>query len=175
MNVQQFWALIDATLGTENPSESLTKVLEILAPEEIIEFRLRHDDATLAANTTNLGGVAHLISGGTEDDGFYYFREWLVEMGSEVYHAALKNPDSLASLVTPGEVYEGEHGFSLVPVDVWCAKTGRSEDEFFTAVDLADANNNRSDPNTGPSWDYNDKDEIRERFPNLAAKYLKPA
>ena len=39
-----------------------------------------------------------MIHGGCSDDGFEYFRRWLVSRGRDIYAAALANPDSLANV-----------------------------------------------------------------------------
>ena len=48
-------------------------------------------------------GAAYVIHGGCSDDGFEYFRRWLISRGRKAYEAALADPDSLAQLdVRPG-------------------------------------------------------------------------
>jgi hypothetical protein len=44
----------------------------------------------------DLWGAAYLINGGCSDDGFEYFRAWLIAQGRQVFEAALRDPDSLA-------------------------------------------------------------------------------
>ena len=36
-----------------------------------------------------------MLKGGCSDDGFEYFRGWLLSRGRKVYEAAMRNPDSL--------------------------------------------------------------------------------
>jgi Protein of unknown function (DUF4240) len=43
-----------------------------------------------------LWGAAYLINGGCSDDGFDYFRGWLLSQGHATWQAALADPDSLA-------------------------------------------------------------------------------
>ena len=35
------------------------------------------------------------MNGGCSDDGFQYFRNWIISRGKEVYYAAKENPDNL--------------------------------------------------------------------------------
>ena len=42
--------------------------------------------------------VHYVINGGCSDDGFDYFRGWLIAQGKSVFMKALENPDSLAKL-----------------------------------------------------------------------------
>ena len=71
----------------------------------------------------DLWQAAVLINGGASDDGFYYFRLWLVGMGKAVFAAALENPDSLANVVDP-ECMEYEAGMYGSARNAWCAVMG---------------------------------------------------
>lgn len=42
--------------------------------------------------------AAYLINGGCSDDGFEYFRGWLLTQGREVFERAVALPDTLADL-----------------------------------------------------------------------------
>jgi hypothetical protein len=42
-------------------------------------------------------GAAYLANGGCSDDGFDYFRGWLIGQGRKVYETVLADPDSLAA------------------------------------------------------------------------------
>ena len=44
---------------------------------------------------------AYIIGGGCSDDGFWDFRSWLAVRGKRVYLVALRNPESLARVVSP--------------------------------------------------------------------------
>jgi hypothetical protein len=50
------------------------------------------------AYTWDLWAAAYVINGGCSDDGFEYFRAWLISRGSDTFEKALADPDSLASL-----------------------------------------------------------------------------
>ena len=45
----------------------------------------------------DLWGAAYIINGGCSDDGFDYFRGWLILQGEKAFTEALKDPDGLAS------------------------------------------------------------------------------
>lgn len=92
-------------------------------PGEIIEWNHIFDRLAARAHTVDLWGAAYLINGGASDDGFYYFRCWLIGMGREVYEAAVANPDSLADAAAEGidaeaEIYSAAH-------QAWMVVTGR--------------------------------------------------
>ena len=72
-----------------------------------------------------------MINGGSSDDGFHYFRAWLISRGQAVYEAAVANPDSLAGLTEPErDDYEFEDlwGVALDVSDRWVER-GRDPDD----------------------------------------------
>jgi hypothetical protein len=132
-------------------------------PDEIIEWNHIFDRLAAQAYTVDLWGAAYLINGGASDDGFYYFRCWLIGMGCDVYTAAITGTDSLADAVALGidaqaEIYAAAHG-------AWMTVTGRPD------TDAYPARNERADL-CGEDWDFDDKQEVRRRLPRLAAMYL---
>jgi hypothetical protein len=119
--------------------------------------------ATCLAYTVDLWGAAYLINGGASDDGFYYFRCWLIGMGRDVYEAAVANPDSLADAVDPGT--DAEAGIYAAAHQAWMAVTGRPDTDPYPA-------RNESAVLRGEDWDFHDDDEVRRRLPRLADMYL---
>ncbi len=51
----------------------------------------------------DLWGAAFVINGGCSDDGFDYFRGWLMLQGRDVWEAALRDPESLADVSFDGD------------------------------------------------------------------------
>ena len=47
---------------------------------------------------TPLWAAAYVINGGCSDDGFDYFRGWLIVQGRQVFERAVADPDALADL-----------------------------------------------------------------------------
>ena len=169
MNERQFWHLVDATRGRENRTEELAKLLELQSPEEIVGFRISYDDAMQDANTVDLWGAAHVLVGECNEGDFYDFRQGLIELGHEVFEAAVRSPDGLAGVLTPGTRLEGTETLDTAPMMAWMAKTGLTEEEFFAAVDAADSRTDRADGETGEHWDFNNREEIGHRLPRIAA------
>jgi hypothetical protein len=178
MDLKRFWDIIAASCDPDPDMDDwldtwygpLVDQLARLPPEDIVAFDLRFDELTSAVYNVDLWGAAYLINGGCSDDGFYYFRCWLVGMGKKVYEAALANPDSLADIVDPGrDDYEAE--IYSVPVEAWRQSTGRDDEEFY-------AERERLSPRSpvklkGRRWDYDDDAQVRKRLPRLAALYLR--
>jgi hypothetical protein len=166
----RFWAII-AKACRSNPrkaeeewAERLQKALEKLPADEIVEWNHIFDRLATQAYTIDLWGAAYLINGGASDDGFYYFRCWLIGMGQEVYEAAIANPDSLADVNLPPEV-DAEAEIYAAAHLAWIAVTGKTYDDPYPA-------RNESARLRGRRWDFDDDEQVRRRFPRLAAKYL---
>ncbi|MFC9245678.1 DUF4240 domain-containing protein [Streptomyces sp. NPDC057136] len=53
----------------------------------------------MADSCTNpLWAAAYVINGGCSDDGFDYFRGWLIAQGREVFERTAADPDALAEV-----------------------------------------------------------------------------
>jgi len=76
----------------------------------------------------DLWGAAYIINGGCSDDGFDYFRGWLILQGEKAFTEALGNPDGLASrmrrALETGDEFECEDLLGIA-AQAYEAKTGR--------------------------------------------------
>jgi hypothetical protein len=114
MDTNRFWMLIDrardqAGTDVDGYGPALEQTIVSLEPADLIAFEQHFDSCIDRAWRWDLWGAAHVVNGGCSDDGFFYFRGWLVMQGRQVYEAALANPDGLADVCTDaGEVYECE-------------------------------------------------------------------
>jgi hypothetical protein len=141
-----------------------------LGPNDIVAFGHQFDTLTSAAYTFELWQAAYFINGGASDDGFYYFRCWLVGMGKAVYESALANPDSLADVVERGKHYEAE----IYNMDwlVWEKATRLPEEKLH---ELRDALGRPSPPKLADkAQNVPNRAKFRQRLPRLAAMYLRP-
>ncbi|HUQ57217.1 DUF4240 domain-containing protein [Lentzea sp.] len=176
MDSNTFWKLIaDARASVTDPSDAeavasaATDLLAAMPPAEIVAAQQVLWDLLAASYRNPLWAAAYIINGGCSDDGFDYFRGWLLTQGSEVYHSALADPDSLADLpavVAAAEAeadIEGEDALSIA----WNAHlkaTGmRLPEDAFTI----------RYPDLDPEWDFDfgDGAEMAARLPRLAALY----
>jgi hypothetical protein len=66
----------------------------------------------------DLWGAAYLINGGCSDDGFDYFRGWLLSQGRAIWQATLADPDSLADHPRSAVAAHWRDGLTL-----WTART----------------------------------------------------
>jgi hypothetical protein len=163
MAEQQFWQIVDAVkIEAGNKLESRPKLLERklskLEPAAIQSFQHRYEILLLEANRWSLWGAAYLMNGGCSDDGFKYFRDWLISEGKTSFKAALANPDSLASFEKRDYFDLESYGYAALHAH---AKKGAGEIDRGFEVELAAPE--------GTEWEESDLPRL---FPRLAAKYL---
>jgi hypothetical protein len=142
MTANEFWNIIEtshqqADGDHEAQMETLESALEKLEANELIEFQNFFDEAHTVSYRADLWGAASLMNGGGSDDGFDYFRGWLIAQGRKAFEAALENPDSLADTVPE----DAEADFEFENQDilnvagrVWEVKTGLESKEFYSQV-----------------------------------------
>jgi hypothetical protein len=176
MDLDEFWRHIQASKADDLDEHALRlhQRLVGLPPNEILHFDHIWDTLKAEAYHWDLWGAAYLINGGCSDDGFDYFRIWLLLQGREVFQAAVREPDSLADVVDPDDDYF-EH--ECYPgMDAWMVATGSPGDHAGYAA-FHEAIRSRYGPvrgmdEMGERWNFDDDDEVRERLPRLASKYL---
>ena len=104
MTKDKFWEVINnaraiaPALEGEPLRESLYKQLLTLSPDELVGFDCAWQEYRRIANSPQLIAAACIINGGTSDDRFDYFKNWLILQGQYVFRQALKDPDALAAL-----------------------------------------------------------------------------
>jgi hypothetical protein len=138
MNEDQFWQLIAAARAQANGDEyevgnALTALLLEQPAADILEFDRWFYQHYFASYRADLWGAAFIMNGGCSDDGFDYFRGWLISQGRSVFEAALEHPDSLAEVVLDDA--EADFGFENEDMlglarRTWLEKTGLSDEEF---------------------------------------------
>ena len=91
-----FWEVIAQSRSTgKKCTESARDLLAILSkmPSAEIEAVARfQEDLMRTSYRWDLWGAAFVINGGCSDDGFDYFRGWLMLQGRDVWEAALGDP-----------------------------------------------------------------------------------
>ena len=112
----------------------------------------------------DLWGAAFLLRGGCSDDGFDYFRAWLISRGRAVYEAALADPDSLAGLFETAP--SPREGWRVELEELMSA----APDAYRQVAGGEIALENEPDepwPDLGDSWDFDDDAVMRRRYPRL--------
>lgn len=135
MDRERFWQIIERTTPSEANTDAqvaaLRKELDSLNPAEIAAFDATFDQIMRESYSWDLWGAAYVVHGGASDDGFEYFRNWLISKGRPLYEAVLKNPDSLADKLAADSSGPLEfEGFAYVAREAWAARTGRDGSEM---------------------------------------------
>ncbi len=169
MTKQEFWAVIGQARADACSSDAETiaaRAAELLArlpPEQIAEAAQPLWDLMADSYRGDLWAAAYLINGGASDDGFEYFRGWLITQGREVFERAVADPDSLAGVpavqavaADPGDL-ECEEALGIVR-DAYLKATGRElpRDAFTIRY-----------PPVSFTWDPGDNTQARAHLPRL--------
>ncbi|MES2453892.1 MAG: DUF4240 domain-containing protein [Bacteroidota bacterium] len=152
-----FWAIVDESpKNTDHLDDQelfLIKAIEKLTPQEMIGFRLRTDKLLFDSYTSEMWCAGYLMNGGCSDDGFEYFRNWVISRGKDTYYKAKENPDTLISQVGDDiEDYDFE-SFWYVALEAFNNKTG--EDLY----DYIDEELFLTKEGHYPKFDFNWKEE----------------
>ena len=164
MDESTFWSIVARSRPTDSSDreEHLSRLrveLMRLSPEDVLQFKRRLDGYVDAAYRWDLWGAAYLLNGGCSDDGFEYFRGWLIALGESAYARVLSNPDSLAQVAPPGNSDEWEfESFLYVPYEVYEELTGGEMPPFPRGAIERPA---------GTEWDFEDTNEMKRHYPQL--------
>jgi Protein of unknown function (DUF4240) len=139
---ERFWGLIAlTTMHGKDPGRqvvALRVVLAALPLHDIEAFQAAFDKAMARSYRWDLWGAAFVVNGGASDDGFEYFRCWLISRGKAAFEQVLADPDSLGDFVDPGTKAVRElEAFAYVAGEVWSARSGRPVTELAEAADDA--------------------------------------
>jgi len=161
MQNETFWELIHKskidTDDCEEQAANLSQLLSDLEPPEIISFDEHFNQKLIESYRWDLWAVAYIVNGGASDDGFLYFRGWLIAQGKDYFEAALSDPETAANNAVVGEFNECED-ILYVARQSYEEKTG---DEIPTSL------SEPSEP-AGESWE---EDDVEQKFPALAKKF----
>jgi hypothetical protein len=162
MDDQRFWAFVAAARDAagDDAQERIAGLEQVLLaqdPDDVQEFQDKYDELLQRANTWALWGAASLMNGGCSDDGFRYFRDWLISEGEAVFEAALADPDSLAELPRDSDCQL--EGFGYVAGEVF---------EQMTDTPIARRRALEGGEPTGASWR---EDQLAALYPRIARKY----
>lgn len=179
MDTQRFWQLIEAARNqapdpndAEEVADRATSLLATHPADEIVAAAQVLWNLMADSYTNPLWAAAYVVNGGCSDDGFDYFRGWLIAQGREVFERIAADPDALADM--PAVRAAAADGIDLnceetltIAWNAHITATGKQlPDDAFTIrypnldLDLA--------------WGFNfdDQDEMSRRLPRLAALHL---
>jgi hypothetical protein len=129
MNRSAFWQFIERTKEDSHgdQEQQMTLLREQLVPlplEELQSFDQIVDELRYESYRPLLWAAAYLINGGCSDDGFAYFRGWLITQGAAVFSQTVDNPDALADVIPSQQIdFECEEIQSLAQ-DIYHERAG---------------------------------------------------
>ena len=107
MDVDTFWQYIEQSRRQTDDCEEqggiLSEMLEALDVEEIISFQDHMADRMHESYRWDLWAVASIMNGGCSDDGFDYFRQWVIAQGREFFEAVMQAPERASEGVAAGD------------------------------------------------------------------------
>ena len=176
MDMQQFWKLIeDARRQVPDPADGeevasrATALLSAYPPEEIAAAGQVLRELMAGSYRTLLWAAAYVINGGCSDDGFDYFRGWLIVQGREVFEHVVADPDALADLPViraqaPGAAYLECEDTLYIASKAHRAATGEELPPHPFPIRHRELE---------PAWDFDfdDRTEMKRRLPRLAALF----
>lgn len=175
LDEEVYWGIIENSLkethSTEDQEIFLVNEVEKLTPKEMIGFRLRTDKLLYDSYTADLWCAAYIMHGGCTDDGFEYFRCWLISRGKDTFYKAKSNPDTLIDLVKEGEdVYEFE-GFWYVAINAFKNVTDK---ELYSYIDYDNfVTNDENYPLLNFTWNVDEPESMKKVCPVLYEKLWK--
>ena len=172
MPAERFWCIIERVAEPDQYPDAqvraLRTALDELTLEDIISFEVAFRRYLNKAYTWDLWGAAYVIHGGCSDDGFEYFRRWLVARGRDVYEDALADPDSLAQLNAqsgPDGIWEFEEIY-YVARQVFKEKGGEGDVRDYSEPEAGLAG---PEPSGEPFVE--DEEHLARRYPKLWGRF----
>lgn len=176
MDIEQFWDLIDQARGraadpalADDVARHAATLLAAEEPPKIVRAQQTLWDLMAASYRAPLWAAAYVINGGCSDDGFDYFRGWLIVQGREVFEQVVADPDRLADLPAVRAAAAGGTELDCEPTlgIAWDAHL------TVTGAQLPLGAFTITYPALDPAWDFDfdDFEAIAARLPRIAALY----
>ncbi|MFD3441046.1 DUF4240 domain-containing protein [Streptomyces sp. NPDC058685] len=176
MDTEEFWNLMEQARGraadptdAEDIARRATALLAAREPQQILDAQQILWDLMAASYKAPLWAAAYLINGGCSDDGFDYFRGWLIAQGRTAFEQVVDDADRLADLpavraaASVGMDLEGEQTLSIA----WDAYARA------TRTQLPGGSFSINYPPLDPAWDFDfgDHGRIATRLPRITALF----
>jgi hypothetical protein len=173
LNEDRYWQIIEKSLNATSNQDAQEQFLiaEIckLSPKEMIGFRLRTDKLLYDTYNSEMWCAGYIMNGGSSDDGFEYFRCWVISRGKDTYYKAKANPDYLVNEMIAHAAYYEFESFWYVALDAFKHTTGQDlynyidYDKFKTAEGYY--------PNITFTWQEDNPESMEKICPQLFAAY----
>ena len=157
-----FWEQTAKGLGgstsCETGSAHLVAYLRKLPPADIQTYAREFDKRMAESYSWDLWAMAYLANGGASDDGFDYFRGWLILQGKDRFTASLQDPRRALDGVKAGTLVECE--------DI-LAVAAQAYDEA-TEKDLPLSGVEMPEHPRGTAWK---EEDLPRLFPDIAKRF----
>jgi len=171
MSEDKFWEVIELSKADDpqDQLDNLTDTLAAMTIDEVFGFDYRLDKFLEISYSSELWAAAYIVCGGCSDDGFDYFRAWLISKGRAVYEAALENPDSLADVFEKADETDFPENEEILyaALDAYEEITGK--DDFYDVLDSFDDDFQILEIEL--NWDEDDPKTLEVICPILFKKY----
>ena len=176
MDEEQFWAIVQTAVDEAGDDEAeyldvVKRELSKLSLKEMIGFRLRTDKLLYDSYTSEMWCAGYLMNGGCSDDGFEYFRLWVISRGRKAYETAMANPDNL--IVYIGD--DDEMDFFEFESFWYVALEAFEEAVDAELYDYVDDDNFKTCegnyPNFEFNWEEDDPESMQKLCPRLFEKF----
>ena len=178
MSQDRFWDIIAQSLQDadcqEEQYDALAEIVAQLEDTKLFAFDYQFKKIQNQAHLSKLWACNYCVMGGASDDGFDYFKMWLISRGESVYKAALENPDSLYSelvlLENSGDICEFE-GIDYTALYAYINRNGGEyndevSDKFYNNLaKLGGYLQNR--PEIAFDWSEDEPESIRKHCPKV--------
>jgi hypothetical protein len=173
MSEEQYWQIIAESIK-EGPYQSwqehfLVHKLKTFTVEELVGYELRTELLMHASYTANLWCAADLLNNGCSDDGFDYFRYWLISRGKKVYHDSLQNPDSLVAQIDERKQFYDFEKFGYIAHKVFEQKTDGNLYDY-----IRDGLPHSREPEIQLTWDSEKPETMRAICPQIFDRMWRP-
>ena len=175
MSEEEFWSIIgDAKNNTTNGEELAQHVKSTLEKkniESILGFDYWFSKFHYGSYNGDLWCTAYVAMGGCSDDGFDYFRAWMIGQGREVFEAALQEPDTLVSVLeTIGEEVPENEALLIAASRAYEAKTGKDIKAFYEVLDEYETDfGSFSQPKL--NWNEKDEESMKKICPKVFERF----
>jgi uncharacterized protein DUF4240 len=159
-----FWTIVDdARSGAQDDKAFMDRIgarLRTLSPQELTQFQTHFEDLHRGSHALELWGAAYIVNGGCSNDGFDYFRAWLIAQGRHSFERVMAAPDTLVEM--SGDDVCDLEAFISIAVRIYEETTGGAEMPYppITYRELGNED-----------WDFDDREEMKRRYPRLVARY----
>mgnify|MGYP000931997077 FL=1 len=176
MDEEQFWAIVQTAVDEAGDDEEaylevVKRELSKLSLKEMIGFRLRTDKLLYDSYTSEMWCAGYLMNGGCSDDGFEYFRLWVISRGRKVYEAAMANPDNLIDYIDD----DAEMDFFEFELFWYVALEAFEEAVDADLYDYIDDENFKTCegnyPNFEFNWEEDEPESMQKLCPRLFEKF----